>query len=150
MRKKNLVLMVLCCGLTLCLAGCTPKSTTENTETQENQETHAEVDYSVYDFAGKQWLRESECDLETLCFLDNGEFRYSCACGNPVNDSDVVESYSYDDATKMFTLNCYEEIEDMVTEIELISCDDEKLELNFDGETRVFHIEGAESESVDD
>ena len=84
-----------------------------NTEVESSQE---EKDYSAYNFAGKNWTRDTECD-ETLCFRPNGEFRYSCACGNSVNDSDVVESYTYDDSTKMFTFNCYEEIEGMITEI---------------------------------
>ena len=97
--------------------------------------------YSTYDFADVTWTRDSDCDVETLRFLPNGEFRYSCACGNPVNDADVVDSYSYDEATKTFTLNCCEEIEDMITEIKLVSCDEEKLELDFDGEVRVFTAE---------
>ena len=138
MRKISSILTILCC-LLFCLAGCTSKPTADD-----------EVDYSTYEFAGKQWTREAEHDLETLCFLPNGEFHYSCACGNPVNDSDVVESYSYDDTTKMFTLNCYEELEGMITEIELISCDGETLELNFGGEKRVFYIEGAKSENIEE
>lgn len=141
MKKQKFILPFLCCVLTICLMGCASEKT-NNTETQKEQESNLAVDYSMYDFAGKQWFRESECDLETLCFLDNGEFRYSCACGNPVNDADVVESYSYDDTTKMFTFNCYEEIEGMVTEIKLISCDNEKLELDFAGEIRTFYIDG--------
>ena len=34
---------------------------------------------------------------------------YYCACGNPVDDSDVVDSYAYDETTKTFTLYCLEE-----------------------------------------
>ena len=137
MRKISSILTILCC-LLFFLSGCTSKPTADN-----------EVDYSTYEFAGKQWIRDAEHDLETLCFLPNGEFHYSCACGNPVNDSDMVESYSYDDTTKMFTLNCYEELEGMITEIELISCDGETLELDFDGEKRVFYIEGTQSENIE-
>ena len=125
--KKNFLFIVLSCIIAMFFVGC---STGQNID--------EEVDYSAYNFAGVKWTRDAECDIESLSFLTNGEFRYSCACGNPVNDSDVVESYTYDDETKMFTLNCYEEIDGMVTEIELISCDGEKLELDFDGETRVF------------
>ena len=39
----------------------------------------------------------------------------------------------------MFTLNCYEEIDDMITEIKLISCDGEMLKLDFGGEIRTFY-----------
>ena len=122
------------------LMGCMFESKLDITE---NPNSHMEIDYSMYDFAGIQWSRETECDKETLCFLPNGEFRYSCACGNPVNDADMVESYSYDDATQKFTLNCYEEIEGMITEIELVSCEDERIELDFGGDIRIFYDEGS-------
>ena len=113
------------------------------TDSNENVNSRAEIDYGMYDFAGIQWTRDTECDTETLCFLPNGEFRYSCACGSSVNDSDVVESYSYDDTTQKFTLNCYEEIEGMITEMELVSCDGERLELDFGGDVRVFYCKGS-------
>ena len=128
MKSKFLKRVVLCCIIAFFVVGCTSDS-------------EKEVDYSKYDFADVTWTRESDCDVETLRFLPNGEFRYSCACGNPVNDADVVESYTYDDATKTFTLNCYEEVDDMITEIKLVSCDGEKLKLDFDGEIREFTVE---------
>ena len=65
MKKHNFLLIVLCCMVACCLVGCAPKS---------------KVDYSIYNFVGVQWIRNTECD-ETLCFLPNGEFRYTCACG---------------------------------------------------------------------
>lgn len=142
MRKHKLGFMVLCCMMALFLVGCEPETNGDDTETGNVQ---MEIDYSMYDFAGKKWIRDAECDTEALCFLTNGEFRYSCGCGNPVNDSDAVESYSYDDTTKTFTLNCYEEIEGMITEIKLLYCDDKRLELDFAGDVRVFFIEGMES-----
>lgn len=145
MKKKHFMLMVLACVMTFFLAGCAPEAEVANTE---NQNSNNEVDFSMYDFAEVKWIRNTECD-ETLCFLANGEFRYSCACGNPVNDADAVESYSYDDTTKTFTLNCYEELEDMITEIKLISCDETKLELDFGGEIRVFLAEGASDENTE-
>ena len=70
--------------------------------------------------------------------MTNGSFRYYCACGNPVNDSDVCESYDYDPATGMITLNCFDEIEGMVTEIKVISCDGSTLVLEFAGDIRTF------------
>lgn len=145
-KKINFVFLALSCVLAYVLVGCVSEAKVDNPESETPQ---IEVDYSMYDFAGVRWIREAECD-ETLCFLPNGEFRYSCACGNPVKDADVVESYSYDDTTKMFTLKCYEELEDMITEIKLISCDVEMLELDFDGEIRTFFIEGTKSEHTED
>ena len=128
MKKLSCLLVLLCAGA-MVLAGC---------KAEPNKES---ADNSTYDFMDVKWTREAECDTESLRFLANGEFTYSCACGNPVNDSDVVDSYSYDDTTKTFTLNCCEEIDDMITEIKLVSCDEEKLELDFNGEIRVFFAE---------
>lgn len=137
MKKNIFLLKVLCCMIALYLVGCVPEPKVDNTESESAQ---TEVDYSMYNFVGVKWIRDTECD-ETLKLLPNGEFRYSCSCGNPVNDADMVESYSYDDTTKTFTLNCYEEIEDMITEIKLISCDGGVLELDFEGEIRVFYMD---------
>ena len=96
-----------------------------------------EAENGIQNVIDVRWTRDTECD-EVLCFLADGSFRYSCSCGNPVNDADVVESYSYDETTRIFTLHCYEEIEGMVTEITLVHCDGESLELDFDGEIRTF------------
>ena len=145
MKKRHVIRMLLACVMAFFLTGCSPEAELGNTE---DQNSNIEVDYSMYDFAEVKWIRNTECD-ETLCFLANGEFRYSCACGNPVNDADAVESYSYDDTTKTFTLNCYEELEDMITEIKLISCDGTKLELDFGGEIRIFFVEGTSNEHTE-
>ncbi len=64
--------------------------------------------YSEYPFTEVSWTREAEQDIETIRFGADGSFSYSCSCGNPVNDSDLYEGYSYDDTTKMITLDCYE------------------------------------------
>lgn len=103
-----------------------------------------EVDFSKYAFTDVTWTREGDHDTETLCFLSDGSYRYYCACGNPVDDSDVVESYTYDDDTKTFTLHCLEEIDGMVTQITLIDSDGDTLELDFAGEVRTFVKEGTE------
>jgi hypothetical protein len=135
MKKRYSIMIVLYCVIILSFIGCDIKQDKKKTEDEKV------VKYEEYEFIGVQWSRDSECDVENLCFLPNGEFRYSCGCGNPVNDADVVESYSFDETTNMFTLNCYEDIEGMVTEIKLISCDGERLELDFEGEVRVFFNE---------
>lgn len=115
---------------------------TDNTEDQSAKEeaerlAKEEADNGIQNVIDVRWTRDTECD-EVLCFLADGRFRYSCSCGNPVNDADVVESYSYDETTRIFTLHCYEEIEGMVTEITLVHCDGASLELDFDGEIRTF------------
>lgn len=105
----------------------------------ESKETEKDkVDYSKYSFAGVRWSRETEHDVETIRFNTDGSFSYSCACGNPVNDSDLCESYTYDDETKTITLDCIEETEDMVTKIIVNKCDGNTIELDFDGDIRTF------------
>ena len=79
-----------------------------------------------------------ENDIETIFFGADGTFRYYCSCGNPVNDSDLCEGYTYDDSTKTITLNCIETTDEMVTTIKIVKCDESSLHLDFDGETRIF------------
>ncbi len=96
------------------------------------------VDYSKYSFVNVLWTRESEHDTETIYFAGDGSFRYSCACGNPVNDSDLCEGYIYDDFTKTIILDCIEITDEMVTVIKIVKCDENSLHLDFDGEIRIF------------
>lgn len=128
MKIRNKFCMIICIAIVLLIGGCGSKTDAKNSA----------PDYSAYDFAEVDWFRQTEGDLETLCFRANGEYRYSCACGSPVDDADLVESYDYDDATKTFTLHYCEDMEGAITQIKLISCDDEKLELDFEGEIRTF------------
>ena len=112
------------------LCGCASK-----TDSKKN------TDYSAYDFAQVDWVRQTEGDTETLCFRANGEYRYSCACGSPVDDADLVDSYTYDASSKTFTLHYCEDMPFAITKIKLLSCDGDKLELDFAGEVRVFYKE---------
>ena len=70
--------------------------------------------------------------------MADGKFTYYCACGNPVNDSDLCEGYTYDDSTKTITLNCIETTDEMVTTIKIVKCDGNSLQLDFNGEIRIF------------
>lgn len=90
------------------------------------------------EFADIAWVREAECDVETIRFTSEGEFRYSCACGNPVNDADLCEGYSYDEKTQTLTLNYIEETEESVTTVKVVSFDGKTLVLDFDGDVRTF------------
>lgn len=96
------------------------------------------VDYSKFPFVNTAWTREAECDTETIRFDEDGSFSYSCACGNPVNDSDLCEGYTYDDSAKTITLNCVESTDETVTTIKIVKCDENSLHLDFDGEIRIF------------
>ena len=122
---KRIVAAILAAVCILVLFGCAEET----------------ADYSHLSFVGVTWLRDTTCD-ETLRFLPDGGFRYSCACGSPVDDADVVERYSFDKDTATITLHYLEDVNGGITTIGIISCDGDKLELDFDGEIRVFYREG--------
>ena len=122
--KKNIIILML---VGLLLTGC--GITKENTE---------EKDYGKYLFTDVSWVRDAENDIETIVFKSNGRFTYYCSCGNPVNDSDLCERYTYNDNTKKITLDCFEETEETITTIKVVSSTDTTLELDFNGEVRKF------------
>ena len=126
--KKYVFLLVLVLLFTLLFVGCGENKGTESVI----------VDYSKYSFVNTSWTRDAEHDIETIRFGEDGAFTYYCSCGNPVNDSDLCEGYTYDDATKTITLDCIEITDEMVTEIKIVKCDENSLHLDFDGEIRVF------------
>lgn len=144
MKHYFLFIIVAC----VVLAGCSgEKAVTETPATATTAPTATpapteapveEIAGGVAEFRGISWTRDSGHDIEYLRFMTNGSFRYYCACGNPVNDSDACESYEYDPETGMITLDCFEEIEGMVTEIEVISYDGSTLVLDFAGDVRTF------------
>jgi hypothetical protein len=128
MKNKIICLIALLLITTILFAGCSDNKKPENQN----------VDYSQYSFVNTSWTRDAEHDIETLRFGADGKFTYYCACGNPVNDSDLCEGYTYDDATKTITLNCIETTDEMVTTIKIVKCDEKSLQLDFNGEIRIF------------
>ncbi len=124
MLRIGAIVMMLITGVMVC--GCGKGKEDEN------------VDYSAYEFTDVKWTRDTEEDIEYIRFGADGSFSYYCACGNPVNDADVCEGYTYDDSTKTITLNCLEELDSMITQIIVNKCDGNVLELDFDGEIREF------------
>ena len=125
-KIKVKLLLVLAVALLFLILGCTNSNTDET------------VSYSEYSFTDTSWTRKAEHDIETIRFGSDGSFVYYCACGNSVNDSDLSEGYTYDDATKTITLDCIETTDEMVTIIKIVKCDEKELHLDFNGETRVF------------
>ncbi len=128
--KKTIFAIILCGTMVLSLTGC-----------GSIKEKNKEKDYSNYSFTDVSWTRDAENDVETIVFKSNGRFVYYCSCGNPVNDSDLCETYSYNDDTKEITLDCLEETEETVTNIKIVNSTETVLELDFNGETRRFEKE---------
>ena len=125
--KKNIIFLML---LVLLLTGC--GATKEKTQKK---------DYSEYLFTDVSWTRDGGNDIETIVFKSNGRFTYYCSCGNPVNDSDLCESYTYNDKTKEIKLECFETTDEMVTKIKVVNVSEDVLELDFNGEIRKFEKE---------
>ena len=124
---KKITILVLAA---LLLTGC-----------DSTREEKQEKDYSKYSFTDISWTRDAENDIETIVFKSNGRFVYYCSCGNPVNDSDLCENYTYNDKTKEITLDCFEETEETVTKIKVVKSTETILELDFNGEIRIFRKE---------
>ena len=122
------VLFSLILVLLFSFGGCREKQSDKN------------VDYSQYSFTNVLWTRRAQNDIETIRFGSDGSFRYSCACGNPVNDSDLNEGYTYDDKTKTITIRYVETTEETISKIKIEMYDNERIKLNFNGEIREFVI----------
>lgn len=122
--KKSIIILML---VALFLTGCGDK-----------KEEQKQKDYSKFAFSDVSWTRDAENDIETIRFSSDGKFTYYCSCGNPVNDSDLCESFTYNDSTKEITLDCFEETEETVTTIKIVNSTEDTLELDFDGEIRKF------------
>jgi hypothetical protein len=124
MKKLSLIIIALILVCSTALVGC-------------NKENNGK-DYSKLPFTNVSWTREGEHDLETIRFGADGSFSYSCACGNPVNDADLCDGYTYDEATKTIKLDYIEKTDDAVTEIKVVKCEGNELQLDFGGEILTF------------
>ena len=124
--KKIIILMLV----GMLLTGCG--------ETKENIQ---EKDYSEYLFSDVRWTRDGENDIETLILKSDGSFSYYCSCGNSVNDSDLCESYTYNDETKEIKFDCFETTDEMVKSIKVVEVSEDILVLDFNGEIRKFKKE---------
>ena len=126
--KRYISIVALILLVALAFAGCS----------EEGKNDEVCTDYNQLSFVNISWTRDAENDTESIRFGEDGSFSYSCGCGNPVNDSDLCEGYTYDESTQTITLDCLEETEEMVTAIKVVKCTETELHLDFDGDVRVF------------
>lgn len=119
---RQIISVILCLIIAVSLIGCGKKS-------------------DDAEFIGVQWTRTTEYDTEYLSFNSDGSFSYYCACGDPQNDSDLIESYSYDEEKRLITFDTIGKTESMVTEVKVVEYDNEHLKLDFDGDIREFAVE---------
>ena len=85
-KLLRLIYAVICSILVLFLAACS------------SAEEHPEF------LTEHEWTHFTYCD-ETISFGDDGSYAYYCACGSPVGDSDLYETYKYDPDTSDITLS---------------------------------------------
>lgn len=141
---KKCVISLLCIVLCLALVGCksSQPAETEPLEASTAVETApSETAAPVFEnFVGLSWTRDAEDCTETICFLEDGGFRYSCSCGNPVNDADLCEGYTYDEESKLISLTYEEVFDETISQISVESCDGQTLVLNFAGDVRTFQL----------
>lgn len=120
---KKIVLMV--CMLLVCtLLGCGAEK--------------EKASYSDAPFADKNWtfLDVSRGSYDRISFGADGSYAYYCDAGEPVGNSDLYDSYRYDEETSTITL--YNEKDDDQDVIEVLSYNDVHLLLKIDGEIRDF------------
>lgn len=127
--KNKLLIILLVTGTYFLLTGC---------QSNEEKKELEKIDYSKYAFSNIRYTRAAQQDTEYIRFSSDGSFSYYCACGNPVNDSDLCETYTYNEKTQTIKLNCFEVTDEIVTKIKVISYDENKIELDFNGEVRTF------------
>lgn len=79
------------------------------------------------------WTHFSVCD-ETIYFGKDGEYAYYCSCGEPVDDSDLYESYSYNEEEETIQLKP----KDDNSKIKVLRYEKSRLLLDFDGKVKEF------------
>ena len=96
------------------------------------------TDPSNCPFAGYTWERDTGGDGEFIRFGKDGSFSYYCGCGEPIDNSDLCETYVYNSALKTIMLKYpfYLFLETWFVKVE--ECTDTTLVLNFSGDIREF------------
>ena len=98
-----------------------------------------EVDYSKYKFTDIRWTTEDDGETEYLRFGSKGTYTHYCACGNPVNNSDLCDGYTYNEKTKTIELKCDSKYSK--TKIKILKSTDDILILDFEGEKKIYEKE---------
>ena len=102
-------------------------------------------DYAPFAEAEWEFYNEKTGEEDIIYFEEDGSFSYHCACGEPIGDSDVYDSYRYDEEQLLITL--YNDYDDSEKEIRLIFYNAIHLLLEIDGVIRDFSIIGTDTSS---
>ena len=122
-KKVCLLLTVLFFSFTAC------------TQTPAIEEPSASAD-----FTDKEWLFYDEVSTEHLClnFGSDGSYSYHCQCGEPVGDSDLYDTYEYDEETNLITLSSSSDT--AVSQIEVLEYNVHHLMVRIDGDVKDFTL----------
>lgn len=132
MKKKLLMILMMAVVVVGCMA-CGKSEGSENKSTEETAKCK-EFNEKV---VGVGWLRGVTGCTEYIYFNEDGSYGYYEACGNPVDDHDLYETWEYDNKNDVIRLEGNGKHE---TTIEYVSCDGEKLVMIIDDEERTFEL----------
>lgn len=79
------------------------------------------------------WMHFAICN-ETISFGEDGQFAYYCACGEPVDDSDLYEKYTYNEYTSTIQLK----LKENNSIIKVLRYEKSRLLLGFNGTVKEF------------
>lgn len=92
----------------------------------------------ISDFAGIKYEGSNGADTEFIRFAKDGSFSYYCACGNPVDNYDLCEYYTYDKEKNEIELICYSGVTKKEKNIKILTATKEKLKIEINGKIREF------------
>lgn len=92
----------------------------------------------ISDFVDIRYERSTEADTEFIRFYKDGSFSYYCACGNPVDNADLCEYYTYDKEDNKIELVCYDGVPKKEKNIKILTATKDKLKIEINGEIREF------------
>lgn len=92
----------------------------------------------ISDFVDIRYERSTEADTEFIRFTKDGSFSYYCACGNPVDNYDLCEYYTYDKENNKIELVCYDGVTEKEKNIKILTATKDKLKIEINGEIREF------------
>lgn len=127
MMKKRLVI-IICCIL---LCGC------QNTTKQQTDKK--EENFSEYDLLVKGYWSHYDPiigEMENMTLTKKGEFIYCCSCGEPINDSDLYDTYSYEEPGKITLRSSDDQYSE---EIDILSIDDMMLLIKMEDDIIEFY-----------
>ena len=133
-KLKKYLCMVLCLMMVISCVAC-GQSDGDSTKGESSKEPESDADF----LTEKRWEYNTLSCTEVLYLGEDGTFSYYETCGNPVGNSDLYETYSYDKEKKIITAHGSDnEVEDM--EITVLRYVKDSLLLRIGGNIKEFCV----------